>query len=385
MTLSRTLLIGSIITAAISVLLTATIIGLASFFISKDEIERQTQNQLVALREEQKEFITSYLKQIHHQVKTQASSITVREAAKSFITSYYQPSNFNLNSAEISALKRYYTSQFGSRYKERNHNSDISPDQIFDALSEEAIFFQHHFISANPNPLGEKDKLVTPDTKINYREVHETYHPEFRNFLNAFGYYDIFIIDAKTGDIVYSVFKELDFATSLTTGPFASSGLADAFKKVRNGSSGEIGFSPFNAYTPSYEDPAAFIASPIVDDNGETIAVLAFQMPIDKINQIMTMQNSWKEKGLGETGETYLVSEDFKAQSLSRFLLENPEAYITSLSQTDTEKSVVEAIKRKGTNIGYQTIRTDAVERALSGTTGFELIEDYRGVEVLSA
>jgi methyl-accepting chemotaxis protein len=385
MTLSRTLLIGSIITAAISVLLTAIIIGLAGFFISKDEIERQTQNQLVALREEQKAFIDSYLDQIHHQVKTQANSQTVREAAKSFITSFYQSTNYNLNSTDTSALKRYYISQFGSRYKERNHTSDVAPEQLFDALSEKAKFLQHHFISANPNPLGEKDKLVTPNTNIDYREVHETYHPEFRNFLNAFGYYDIFIIDAKTGDIVYSVFKELDFASSLTTGPFASSGLANAFKKVRNGSSGDIGFSPFNPYTPSYEDPAAFIASPIVDNKGETIAVLAFQMPIDKINEIMTMQNSWVEKGLGETGETYLVSEDFKAQSLSRFLLEDPEAYIASLSQADLNKSDIEAIKRKGTNIGYQTIRTAAVEQALSGKSGYELIEDYRGVDVLSA
>ncbi|WP_156493340.1 hypothetical protein [Oleiphilus sp. HI0125] len=43
----------------------------------------------------------------------------------------------------------------------------------------------------------------------------------------------------------------------------------------------------FAPYPPSYEDPAAFIASPIFDAR-ELLGVLIFQMPIDRINAIMT-------------------------------------------------------------------------------------------------
>ncbi len=39
-------------------------------------------------------------------------------------------------------------------------------------------------------------------------------------------------------------------------------------------------------YHPSYNAPSAFIACGIYD-RGEKIGVLAFQMPIDKINDIM--------------------------------------------------------------------------------------------------
>jgi methyl-accepting chemotaxis protein len=42
-----------------------------------------------------------------------------------------------------------------------------------------------------------------------------------RNYLEKFGYYDIFLVDPETGDIVYSVFKELDYSTSLIDGPYA--------------------------------------------------------------------------------------------------------------------------------------------------------------------
>ncbi len=33
------------------------------------------------------------------------------------------------------------------------------------------------------------------------------------------GYYDLFLIDIETGDIVYTVTKETDFATNLNDGP----------------------------------------------------------------------------------------------------------------------------------------------------------------------
>ena len=37
------------------------------------------------------------------------------------------------------------------------------------------------------------------------------------------------------------------------------------------------------------------------------MGVLLFQMPIDKINAVMTSNSDWKNVGLGDSGETYLV------------------------------------------------------------------------------
>ena len=47
--------------------------------------------------------------------------------------------------------------------------------------------------------------------------------------LKKFGYYDIFLIDPQSGHIVYSVFKELDYATSLSSGPYRNTNFAQAF------------------------------------------------------------------------------------------------------------------------------------------------------------
>ena len=42
---------------------------------------------------------------------------------------------------------------------------------------------------------------------------------------------DIFIFDLD-GNLVYSVYKELDYATNFISGPYASSGLGDAFRSA---------------------------------------------------------------------------------------------------------------------------------------------------------
>jgi methyl-accepting chemotaxis protein len=87
--------------------------------------------------------------------------------------------------------------------------------------------------------------------------------PATHKFLSEFGFYDIFIVDPDNGKIVYSVFKELDFATSLKTGPYANTGIGDAFKQALGASNVDQTFiTDFADYLPSYNDPASFISSP---------------------------------------------------------------------------------------------------------------------------
>lgn len=76
---------------------------------------------------------------------------------------------------------------------------------------------QKLYITGNPNPTGEKEKLDAASDGSKYSDAHATYHPWFRSFLYAREYYDIFLFNLE-GDLIYSVFKELDYATNLNTG-----------------------------------------------------------------------------------------------------------------------------------------------------------------------
>ncbi|MET0067330.1 MAG: hypothetical protein ABW076_13365 [Candidatus Thiodiazotropha sp.] len=71
--------------------------------------------------------------------------------------------------------------------------------------------------------------LMTIDALLGKLADHAiVFHPGFRELLHRIGDYDSILIDADTGELMYSVLKEFDYTTSLKTSTFADSGLAKA-------------------------------------------------------------------------------------------------------------------------------------------------------------
>ncbi len=186
-----------------------------------------------------------------------------------------------------------------------------------------------------------------------YSTNHAQYHPLFKSYLEEYGYYDIFLIDPHSGAVVYSVFKEDDFATSLRNGEYAGTNLGNAFREAVAASNKNFTMLEDFAYYEPSQGPASFVASPIFDGS-EIGGVLVFQLSIDQINTIMQAK-----EGMGESGETYLVGTDKLMRSDSRFA---------------TESTILK-----------QEIDTLTANRAFNGETGVEVVPDYRGINVLSA
>ncbi len=212
---------------------------------------------------------------------------------------------------------------------------------------------QAAYITDNPNPTGEKHKLDAASGDADYHKVHAKYHPWLRRFLEARGYYDIFLF-APNGDLVYTVFKELDYATNLNSGQWKDTDLGNAFRAAVAAKQGTQTFFDFKAYAPSAGAPAAFISQPVFGADGKLLGVLAFQMPVDNINRLMQAH-----EGMGETGESYLVGSDKLMRSSSRF--------------------------SKESTILKESIPGDAVALALGGETGAHVVEGHRGKPVLEA
>ena len=140
----------------------------------------------------------------------------------------------------------------------------------------------------------------------------------------------------------------------------------------------------FAPYIPSYESAASFIASPIFDGQRK-VGILIFQMPIDKINMVMTSKHNWKSSGLGESGETYIIGSDYTMRSQSRFLIEDKEGYHAQMEGLGMSKSLLNIIKAKDSTILLQKIETKGTHAAISGESNVEIFPDYRNVSVLSA
>jgi len=382
------LLLGTLFLAIIPVVVTSLIVGRESLESSRAAIESQARESLIAQRASKAAQITDYFDALSNQVKVLAAAPEVVSAMREFPAAY---ENSVVSIADLPAqrarLAKYYTDEFLAEFDKRNNGRKVDVSGLIADLPDRAMNLQYQYIAANPNPLGSKSNLDRASDGTRYSELHGAVHPFLRTSLRQFGLYDIFLVDPRSGNIVYTVFKELDFGTSLNDGPFARSRLADAFKKSwALDRPGQIALSEFGEYLPSYNDQAAFLGTPIFD-GGKKIGVLVVQVPIDKINSVMTHEGQWKDRGLGNTGETYLVSmADGTPRSIARGAVEDIDAYAASVEAAGFAKGVANAVKAKGTSIGLVPIKTQATADVFEkGTAGFGVYPNYARVPVLGA
>lgn len=158
-------------------------------------------------------------------------------------------------------------------------------------------------------------------------------------------FYDLLFID--DGEMVfYSVKMEDDFRSSLATGAYADTHLAEMIKKAPK----QPVFVDFQYYAAS-DEPAAFYILPVWE-NDRYKGAIALQLSINHLNQLLT-----ERSGLGRTGEAYLVNEKHLMLTESRFI--NAGTVLSKKIDTRVVKSRI-------------------------GSSGRDVITDYRGVRVLS-
>ncbi|MES2762428.1 MAG: SpoIIE family protein phosphatase [Bacteroidota bacterium] len=369
--------------------LSMLVVGIISYKQAKASFEIESFNRLTAVREAEANQITDYFQQIKDELSTMAEDPSMIDAMKGFKYGFdHIHEELNLDHQTFERSRNHIEKYIDTIVLPKlngGYSKKVSKEEVVNYTNKNANFLQDQFMVSNNLPIGSKHLLDSIDHKCTYNAVHKKYHPVIRHFLDRFGYYDVFLIDHVTGNVVYTIYKEFDFGSSLLTGPFSKTNFADCFNKARViKNKGEVNLVDFSAYLPSYNERASFIACPIFEGN-EMIGVLAFQMPIDKINNIMTSNHQWAKVGLEKTGETYLIGEDFKLRNQSRFLIEDSTNYFKMLTKIGTDDATIANIKNFHSTIGLQEVKTEGTIDALAGNTGTKIFNDYRGVPVLSS
>lgn len=293
-------------------LIPLTIAGLVAFTVSYQALQEQTFGQLTALQTVKANTIQQWLTSRRNDVKTLSENPAIVQATNDFLAAIAETGD---------------------------GNHDLGSERV------RSLY------------LGQSDLATAGDTS-SYTAVHAQWHPFFQEYGAEYAYHDIYLID-KDGDIVYSTEKEDDFGTNLMTGPYADTSLADAFRQTVSVSDRDFTMIEDFAVFPISGEPESFITSPIIH-NGEVAGVLAFEMPIDRLNAIMQ-----ESTGMGDSGETYLVGADYLFRSDSRF------AEALGVASTVFNPDLV--------------VNTTAVNSALAGNSGIQTIQDYRGTSVLSS
>ncbi len=180
-----------------------------------------------------------------------------------------------------------------------------------------------------------------------YSIIADIYQPLMEHYVSDYGYVNIFFIN-KDGDMIFSVTKEDFTGTNLLTGKYKNFSIAQVFRRGLE----EVAFEDYTWHDELGEFTSYFAAP--VYDNQSPLGVLIIEIPFSHLDAMLTSR-----AGLGETGEMYLVGEDDFMRSNSRF---------------SEEPTILQ-----------QEVDTEATREAFNGNTGTKIINDYRGVPVLSA
>jgi len=290
-------------------LLSAIATGVIAFINTTDSMKTAAEDKLVALLESRKSSLEQYFYDIEHKIKFHAQSPLVSGALTDFSSAW----------------------QFLPQDK--------------------TSYLQGFYIDRNPYKVGQKDSLLLARDNSLYSQLHQKYHPIFKNMIESRSFYDFFLLN-PSGNLVYTVNKESDYATNVVNGQWRDTQLAKVFKEINNKPiAGKLVFADFTNYPPSGNDPASFIGTAVFDEKYQYVGVVIYQMPIEPLDNIMQVT-----AGMGTTGETYLVGQDLLMRSNSRFL---------------TDRSIL-----------TKRVETRSVQQALQGKTGVEVISDYRNVAV---
>lgn len=326
-----------LITAFLLIGLTPLIVStIITALKSSEALEQASFNQLVNVRQIKKTQIESFFNERQGDITVLVSTVnTLREEAFKKLEAVHDN--------KTKALSDYFSNAF-SQIAILSHSKDVTI--LYERLKE-----YHDYMGTTPtDPFNISDG--------DYHDIYEQYGAELQLFQKDTGYYDVFLICAKHGHVMYSSAKESDLGENLGHGELRDSGLAKIWQKTL--ANQELSIVDFEPYAPSNNEPASFIGVP-VKHNGSLDAVLVVQLSIDHINDIMGLR-----AGLGETGESYLVGPD-KLMRSDSFL--DPVNHSVKGSFANPEKGKVD---------------TESVKWALAGQDKSDVVLDYNGNPVLS-
>jgi CheY-like chemotaxis protein/HAMP domain-containing protein len=144
-----------------------------------------------------------------------------------------------------------------------------------------------------------------------WKSLTDHHRDEFKFFASKNGYYDIYYID-DNGLILYSLREDSNLGENLFNGPMQQTRFAQTTRKALE--TGKTLFSDLEFFGPSYNMLSGFFVHPVRVDNGKIIGVIALQVTMDRINQIIR-----QEAGYGETGQAYIVGSDGLLRTTLRF------------------------------------------------------------------
>ncbi|MGI9623479.1 MAG: adenylate/guanylate cyclase domain-containing protein [Acidimicrobiales bacterium] len=360
-------------------LLVATFVGVGT---GRDLGNDLTDEGLVALRSTAALDIERHITSLERTTSALSSSPQARIAVGEFADAHAELRDTSLDDleSEIEAEIELYRETYLTPLRDAGRRVSIR-----DIVDEDpaAIYLQNRYaveVGAAVQPISVDDAR----DGSRWSEVHDAVHPVYRDIVNRLRLVDLYMIEHDDGYVVYSVRKRPDLGTSLTTGPFSGSVLADVFNEVVNDPEGGTVISDLSFYDPNLLDPVGAVGGPIFD--GDTLVgvmVLVYDSP--QLTTILTAGQDWDGGGFPPTGDSYLIGFDGRTRTDPRSYLEDPEKHlIDSAAAGFIDERDKQTIVASGTTVLTQRVNDETINAGIEGNTDIEQRESMTGVDSFS-
>lgn len=292
-------------------IVSALVVGCVGYQTGKNSMQRAAFNQLTQVRDSRAHEITGFFDQLKNSLVIYTRGSTAIEAVRAFTAGFDELQTSTISADQSAALDGFHAGKFVTDL-DRNTGNTADPLGFLPRSSAERYLQANYTVPSTD--FSEAIKLDDAGDGSAWSAAHARYHDYFRELTQRFGYEDAMLLDTR-GNVVYSAFSGADLGSNIESGPYRDSMLSDAYQAALTSNAVDyVGLTDYSRYQPSAGVPTAWAVSPI-GAQGTVVGVLALQLPISAINDVMTGDGTWESEGLGETGETYLAADDLQMRS----------------------------------------------------------------------
>ncbi|MCK2023278.1 adenylate/guanylate cyclase domain-containing protein [Microbacterium sp. kSW2-24] len=366
-------------------LVSSVIVGAVGFINGRQSLHDAAVDQLITIRSMRAAEVTDAIEAVKKDASLQSRNLSAQTLSTTVNAGYEELEQREVTADERAQLESYYSDTFIPALEGRA--GEQYGDSAFIPESNAGQFLQTRFTTQNLDFDADYDTLLNDNDAedgSSYSAATERYGDYLGRLIEQADYEDALLLNLD-GDIVFSAYKGVELGSNLNTGPYRDTMLAQAYADaIATNSVSTVVLTDFERWIPSLNVPTMWVVSPIGNDSRITGA-LALQVSLETINDLTTGSEGWKEQGLGDTGEVYLVGLDDLMRSDSRRLIEDPENYEQLAIDGGTPPSVAKRIVEVQGTVLLQPINTRAVAEAQAGRTGTTTGPGYLGIDSVTA
>lgn len=273
-------------------------------------LEQKAKDHISAVVNAEQEHLNTFVKGISNEARLLSQFYHLQAMLDSEVF-FRAPDAMSITPTELDRKRSELTAWYEARFASSAIKDKPEAAEFTAALSPSGVVLQEQYLINAPPASGTPPQSSPiapgrPQADTPYTKLHDSIHPFWLDLLGRLGYKDILLVDGARGEVVYSVKKNMDFGSSMLTGPLADSHAARAFRSAWEKEPGSVVFEDAAPYLPANNADVCFIATPVFS-GAEKKGVVLFEFSIERFNDILGSMTA-----LGKTGAVYLVGPDYQ-------------------------------------------------------------------------